>query len=451
MKKIFALCLCFLFIGIVNAEKCIINSGDGTNFGDVITCGTESFYILKYTDTETYLLAKYNLLVGDKIDYFEVDETAPQYDDYAYDYDFKVAAQEYCDNYSIQKGYKSYYVYPLFDDYYEKELKGCRFYERIEYEHIRQDERAKGTLLKDGKSVLPLYGITYMVPEWGYEAMTEGIIHSNVYDDNGDLILDNSSFEDYLNGYKEELERQGLIIKNVTFPNLDKIIEFMEESSGKKVEVDLITSPSASNILPNPEEYVAKMDIKSFIPEEYKWIYDITYWMGSGFYRTNQPGGGFISASEFNDYFISNEGFLCALGRGECGYFRYPIGNGIRPLVLVKNENIAFKIETKTDGHGQVKAEKNQARDGEIIKFTVIPDEGYEIKEVKATDSKGNVVKFNNYTFTMPKANVLIEATFSKKTENPNTKEIALSLLFIVLVLSTGIMIYTKKRLKEIV
>ena len=107
-------------------------------------------------------------------------------------------------------------------------------------------------------------------------------------------------------------------------------------------------------------------------------------------------------------------------------------------------------IETKTDGHGTVKAEKESAKEGEVIKITVIPDEGYTLGVIKVTDGNGKVVYFTDYSFTMPNTNVLKEATFVKEKENPETKDVAISLLFIVFILSTGIVLYNKKRLKEI-
>ena len=78
MKKIFFIfIMVFCFIGIVNAENCQVITGDGTNLGDEIKCGTESFYVINYDENQTELLAKYNLLAGDKIDAFEIpDEDA---------------------------------------------------------------------------------------------------------------------------------------------------------------------------------------------------------------------------------------------------------------------------------------------------------------------------------------------------------------------------------------
>ncbi len=447
-KLVFLIIILFLLVSTVNAKKCNVETGDGTKFGDVITCGTESFYVLKHTDTETYLLSKYNLLVGDKIDFIDADSHAPSWADYSYEYDFFEDTAEYCNNYAQSKGYHAYYTYPLID--YDKfDLKGCRTYEKIEYEHVKQDEKAKGTILVNGKSQLPLYGITYMVPEWGYEAIHDNIIHRNLYDDNGDLILEGSSFKDYLDGYKEELTNQGLKIKSVSFPNLVKILEFMESVSGKQVEFNLISSPALNigGAAYKPEDYVAKMDIKTFIPESYKWLYDRTYWLGSGFTHIEHPE---ISPSEYNDYYISNEGFLCALGRGECGYFDYPIGNGIRPVVEVLNDDIMYKIETKTDGNGEIKVEKIQAHGGEVIKFTVIPNEGYVLGVVKVTDATGKVVYFTDYTFTMPNANVLIEATFVKAKTNPKTADIAIFIILIVFISSVTFILVNERKLRRI-
>ena len=84
------------------------------------------------------------------------------------------------------------------------------------------------------------------------------------------------------------------------------------------------------------------------------------------------------------------------------------------------------------------------ASGGEVIKFTVEPKEGYVLGSVKVTDEKGNVVTFTNYTFTMPSANVLIEATFVKV--NPKTADINMIIVTTILLISFGsVMFYFKK------
>lgn len=429
MKKIFALCLCFLFIGIINAEKCTVVTGDGSHLGDEIACGTEHFYIIKANNDTTKLLSKYNLLAGDKIDAIKVNENEWPAND--------VEEYEFCENLAHERGYNPYLVYPRSD----KLL--CRVYEKMTPEHIRQDAKAEGTKIANNDSVLPIYGIGYMVPEWGYDAIHNGVIHTTEYDNDGNMIIENSNFEEYINGYKQELKSQEIDVVSVGMPVINTIKDFLEGISGREVvsnfEGDIfdVTNPDA------PYFYTEKMDIKGYIPDKYSWLYDRAYWLGSGFAFDNTNNG---------DYYISNEGYLCLMGRGTCFYFPYPIGNGIRPLVTINTKDIEFKITTKTDGHGKIKAEKIQAREGEVIKFTIIPDEGYVLGEVKVTDANGNVIVFKDYTFTMPNANVLIEATFVKKSIipiNPETTTFGLLIVIICGLISGSIHIYLKRKQKN--
>ena len=73
-KKLLMIILCVMFIPFfVNAkDNCSVVSGTGDKIGDEIKCGTESFYIVSTTDDTVSMLAKYNLFVGDKIDYFDL-------------------------------------------------------------------------------------------------------------------------------------------------------------------------------------------------------------------------------------------------------------------------------------------------------------------------------------------------------------------------------------------
>ncbi|MBQ4031575.1 MAG: hypothetical protein II625_07445 [Bacilli bacterium] len=451
MKKVLTFILCFLFIGIVKAESCIVVSGTGTNYGDEVQCGSEHFYVLDYTKNKTKLMAKYNLMVGDKISFIEATEDAPLTRDYNNFETFKAAVDEYCDDIAEEQGYDAYYTYAM-PNTSTGELKGCRVYENIEYEHALQDSKAEGTILVNGKSKLPLYGITYMVPEWGYDAMEKGIIKENEYDRNGDLIIDGSSYEEYLNDYKEELERQGIKVEKVAFPTLDGILDFLEDVSGETIDIELLY-PEHSD----PEDpsiyYIGKMDVRDYIEDKYSWLIDRTYWLGSGFEYNNQPNSNYGSGSEYNDYYLSNEGFLCALGRGECGYFEYPIGNGLRPVITVSSEDIGYKIETKTDGNGEIKSEKIEAKSGEVIIFTVTPDEGYVIGVIKVTDANGNVITFTKdelkgNTFTMPSANVLIEATFVVANAKTATF-ISVTIILIEVIAFSVIFIMNKKLKKE--
>ena len=340
MKKLlFTIVSLFICIGIVQAENCEIISGDGKHIGDEIKCGTESFYVIDYNETQTSLLSKYNLFVGDKIDYIEAEQHQMEPATIIYDELFEWG-KSYCDTFVASKGYNAYYTYPMITTEAPISLLGCRIYEKIDYEHVVQDERAIGTKLINGKSQLPIYGITYMVPEWGYDAIHDNIIKENVYDANGNLVLENSPLKKYIDGYKQELERQGIIVESVDFNTLDGIKGVIKKISGREIELEFVQVgwPDAEST--NPDDFTIKMDIKEYVTDSYNWLYSTTYWIGSGF--NNGPGDKTNeSYAEYNDYYISNEGFLCALGRGMCGYFAYPIGNGIRPTVVIENKYIS--------------------------------------------------------------------------------------------------------------
>lgn len=105
--------------------------------------------------------------------------------------------------------------------------------------------------------------------------------------------------------------------------------------------------------------------------------------------------------------------------------------------------SIIHKVETKTDGNGTIEATKVNANWGDEVKFTVTPNSGFVLSEVKVTDSEGNIVIFTDNTFTMPNADVLIEASF--KVENPETVAFISILVFVVLALS-GTMLYKNRK-----
>lgn len=73
---------------------------------------------------------------------------------------------------------------------------------------------------------------------------------------------------------------------------------------------------------------------------------------------------------------------------------------------------------------GTVKASHRYAERGNTITLTLIPDDGYELNTLTATDSKGNEIDLTHksdgkYTFKMPAGRVEIEASFRKIKPEP--------------------------------
>ncbi len=209
----------------------------------------------------------------------------------------------------------------------------------------------------------------------------------------------------------------------MSFITLNNTLELLHNISGQEVEVNL-TPPNYSPNMDYEDLITSKMNIKQYIAAKYNWIYNITYWLGSGF----KYGDG---TSEFNDYYISNQGMLYALGRGERAYLEFPIGNGLRPLVTVSTEDIGYDIKTKVEGAGEIEVTP-YANGGDTISFSLKASIGLKLDKLIITTDSNEVIEFSeediiqdetgNYSirtskFTMPYENVTIEARLVSVTD----------------------------------
>lgn len=106
---------------------------------------------------------------------------------------------------------------------------------------------------------------------------------------------------------------------------------------------------------------------------------------------------------------------------------------------------VPLTIQTKVEGKGKIEVVES-AHNGEQVTFKITPEEGYVLGVVKVTDADGNVLTFTSNTFTMPSSDVTIEATFV--LENPNTADIKIILLSIVLIVGSVIGFINFKKVK---
>lgn len=161
--------------------------------------------------------------------------------------------------------------------------------------------------------------------------------------------------------------------------------------------------------------------------------------------------------SEYNVYDIART--IQHIGTTNDGFYittRLSLPEGTNPT-LGENETIVGsydtiqkfyitnEIKTKTDGNGIIEVFES-SRPGEAVTFIVTPKEGYELKELRVTDSSGNVIIYTDYKFTMPNKDVKIEATFNKVKPNPDTLDNRIALACIVLVIGIGSIVYNKKK-----
>ena len=84
-----------------------------------------------------------------------------------------------------------------------------------------------------------------------------------------------------------------------------------------------------------------------------------------------------------------------------------------------------YSISVDADKHGTVTVSPKRADKGDTVTITVKPNKGYELDELTVTDANGNEISVrsrgnNQYTFTMPRSRVTIEATFAEIEEEPD-------------------------------
>lgn len=119
-------------------------------------------------------------------------------------------------------------------------------------------------------------------------------------------------------------------------------------------------------------------------------------------------------------------------------------------LIVYDMQDFIYNIKTTVDGKGTVEVIPN-SKAGEKVTFTVTPEEGYVLSEVKVTDANGNTLTFTDNTFTMPSADVTIEVTFAKEETNPETSDLII-ISCIAIIVSGTILTYLniKKRISMI-
>ncbi len=70
--------------------------------------------------------------------------------------------------------------------------------------------------------------------------------------------------------------------------------------------------------------------------------------------------------------------------------------------------------------HGKVSVDKSSAGAGTTIKLTATADEGYQLDSYSVKDTSSNAITVTDGTFTMPKSNVTVSATFTKTAATLN-------------------------------
>lgn len=421
MKKIFTIIVCFFFcIMMVEAKVCKIASGDGTHIGDEIQCDSEYFYVISNDGEKVKMLAKYNLLVGRTFYKIEFDTVITSYSE-AKTYWTENYADEYFARYSWIRDSNSNYI-------------GAYAYDVIETDKVLQDSTAIGAHGDEsGNPDFPEVGI--VSSSWVQNEYIDSYTGDKRFLDFDYSVTEtgDNSVQSYLDGYTTSLNEMNINIEEISTLSLSELNEIVYKLTGNEIPLEewYLDAEKKYDDLFGTTFYVLG-SIKDKLNSKYEWLWGTTYWLRT--LSINDSGN-------ISQYFVDTLGDLCT---GD--YCFYSIGAGIRPVVTIAADEITYIIETKTDGNGTLTSSKQEADSGEEIEFVVTPNEGYEVEKIKVTDAHGNEIVFNDNKFTMPSANVLIEATFVTH-DNPNTKTFVGSVIVILSGISCALVYLNRKKL----
>lgn len=256
-------------------------------------------------------------------------------------------------------------------------------------------------------------------------------LHNNFYDEHNNLILS----DDYRNGYKQGLDSEFSYMTNAAISNY--IYEYVDLLREKYTvsDINLMTYNDVMHILTaiNPygvtfddDNYLLSGDDDSifeweegtydedslhgysywftsmlnYIPEQYKWLYDSTYWLATSWiWNSSSPdtdplgNEGFYYGLNYQ-FFINTQGNLCSID-GHCGQITIPAG--IRPVITMAADQ--FSLNETFDINGTVRwIDNNNASNIRPLKSTIhLFRNGVEIASTEVT--KGEEDDLWHFTF----------------------------------------------------
>ena len=113
---------------------------------------------------------------------------------------------------------------------------------------------------------------------------------------------------------------------------------------------------------------------------------------------------------------------------------------------------IPYFAKVNKQNGGTIKLDKDVYNYGDLVKFDIVADDGFELKGVNVVDSLGKSVEVSSNSFKMPDSDVTIEPIFvlAGVLDNPNTSDyIIISILALVVIFTLGSLFYKKKKTLE--
>lgn len=153
-----------------------------------------------------------------------------------------------------------------------------------------------------------------------------------------------------------------------------------------------------------------------------------------------------VKSINIHDYFEIESGVNLSIVKGLTDTRNgFMVGGMLSSTPIAMEFSTQNKVMVKTDGNGEILSSVSMAYVDENIEFTILPNDGYELSEVRVVDVNGNEISVVDYKFEMPNTDVIISANFAKieeeVVENPATND-----LFIFVIVIIGVSMYVMLR-----
>ena len=323
-------------------------------------------------------------------------------------------------------------------------------YNKIEEDNEKyalQDESALGVTGEKGNANYPIYAafnffsndlqnVSHIVES--QENYLEGYINIE--------FKDSAYIIGYLNSYKNKLNTLGYEVSDVDMYNIKEINDLVYSISNKNLPLAnwYNLAVGGEPISEDGHHFNSIGDLKEYLSNDYKWLWNTSYWMKT---MANSTGS--------YAYFVSSSGEIC-YSSTSCGGIPRA---GLRPVVTLDKSNIKYKIFTKTDGNGTIDV-IDSAFGNDTIQFKATSKQGYKLKGITVTTDSGEKVEFregeitnkngiysiDKNKFTMPFENVTIEARWGTDILNPNTGMFYSIIVIILSVIGISTYTFTKKK-----
>ena len=194
--------------------------------------------------------------------------------------------------------------------------------------------------------------------------------------------------------------------------------------NGHKFEKLIVTGPNGQSVATNGNSFVmpaGNVNVSaSFTKSAYKIDYQTPQHGTVQVPKTANPGDTVtITATPDSGYMVGT--IIVKSGQGKVDVtgntFVMPASDVVVDVTFKLKPADKYNVEVEQTANGSVTAEPTSQEAGKTVNLTVTPEKGYKLETLTVKDSNEQTVQVNNNSFTMPKGNVKITATFVEDPE----------------------------------